>query len=203
MAGHFSREAPMKEEECDGSDFCSLQFQALRAEILGIKERVVKHQLLGITGIPLIIGAGEKYDLSAILIVSPLITLAFALLLVFEQSSLMRAGEYIKDHIEPRLGPKDMWKWENWLQQNKKRRKPERFFACSAYILFAVYFAIGTIIAFTTLADEIGTVAAFVVLGLYCGGFVLAMHLVVVNFRTCTGQAREPAGDVSKTDKQG
>ena len=79
------------------SNFHVIQFQALRAEILGIKERLIKLQLLGITGIPLIFGAGEKYDLSAVLIVSPLIVLAFAFMLVFEQGSLMRAGEYIKN----------------------------------------------------------------------------------------------------------
>jgi hypothetical protein len=133
-------------------NFYVLQFKALRAEILAIKERVIRLQMIGITGIPLIIGAGEKYDLSAVLMISPLITLAFAFMLVFEQGSLMRAGEYIKDNIENHLCPSGLYGWENWLQQKSKRRRAESFFAWSAHIIFAVYFIIGTWLAYHSIS---------------------------------------------------
>lgn len=111
------------------NDFMVIQYQALRVEILAIKERVIRLQIIGITGIPLIIGTGEKDDISAVLIVSPLIVLAFVFMLVFEQGSLMWAGEYIKNNLEIPLCHGDFIGWENWLQLKASRRKAEAFFA--------------------------------------------------------------------------
>lgn len=177
--------------KADASNFYEIQFQALRYEILGIKERVIKVQLLGITGIPLIIGAGAKYDLSAVLLFSPLIVLAFAFMLVFEQGSLMRAGEYIKDNLEKPLCHKGLTGWENWLQQKPSRRKAEKFFAWSAHIVFVVYFVVGTWLAFTALTKIIGSMPAVVMISIYCGGFLLAIYLVVSNFRIGTGLPKQ------------
>ena len=166
-------------------EFATMQYDALRSEILGIKERVIKLQLLGVAGIPLVIGAGEKYDIKAVIIFGPLIVLVFALILLFEQASLMRAGEYIKDNLEPILANTNLNGWEKWLQMEPKRRKAEKYFAWSAHIAFGVYFVIGIIFSYNLLV-KINTALSFAVIGAYCGGFILALYLVITNFRIGT-----------------
>jgi hypothetical protein len=178
----------MEEKDQSWRDFQIMQFEALRAEILGIKERVIRLQVIGVTGIPLVIGAGEKYELSAILMAAPLITLVFTFMLLFEQNSLMRAGEYIKENLEsPPLCPQGLTGWEHWLEGETRRRTAEAFFAWAAYIAFAVYFALGTYLAYGPVNEQLGTTAAVAILGLYCGGFLLGLYLVVTNLRTRTG----------------
>ncbi|MGA2904785.1 MAG: hypothetical protein ABSD98_13200 [Candidatus Korobacteraceae bacterium] len=177
----------MEDRGQSSRDFRAIQYEALRAEILSIKERVIRLLMVGVTGIPLVIGAGEKFQLSAILMASPLITLVFVFMLVFEQSSLMRAGEYIKDNLElSPLCPDDLTGWEHWLQAASSRRTAEAFFAWAAYIVFVVYFAIGTYLAYGSIKDRLGPTVAIASLGLYCGGFLLALYLVVTYLRTGT-----------------
>jgi hypothetical protein len=166
------------------NDFARIQFESLRAEILGIKERVIRLQIIGVTGIPVVIGAGQKLDLVAILMGAPLITLIFAFILVFEQNSLMRAGEYIRTQIEPRLCSDDLMGWEEWLEDRSERRQAETFFAWSAFIAFAMYFALGTYLAVQSIFLQFGTIVGFSSLGVYSGGFILALYLVVTNLRT-------------------
>jgi len=164
-----------------------MQYEALRAEILDIKERVIRLQTLGVTGIPLVIGAGEKFQLAAILMASPLIVLVFVFMLVFEQNSIMRAGEYIKENLETTpLCPADLTGWEHWLEAGEGHRTAEAFFAWAAYIAFVVYFAMGTYLAYWSMKEKLGPAAAVASLGLYCGGFLLALYLVVTNLRTTT-----------------
>jgi len=173
------------------NNFAELQFKELRNEILGIKERIIKLQLIGVSGIPLIIGAGEKYSLTAVLMVSPLITLVFAFMLIFEQGSLMRVGEYIKNIIEPLLTKDLFMGWEAWLQHKKRRRRAEIFFAWSVHIAFAVYFVLGTWRAYGAIKAELSQLAAFGGLGLYCGGFLLAMYLIISNFQIGTASSNK------------
>ena len=181
----------MVDDKEKNREFAKLQYEALRQEILGIKERVIKLQLIGISGIPLVIGAGEKYDLSSVLMVSPLVTLIFAFMLIFEQGSLMRAGEYIKDILEPALTENSILGWESWLQEEgMPRRESETFFAWSVHIAFAVYFIIGSWLAYGAIHKTFGQLASTVGIGLYCGGFALAMYLIISNFRIGTGPAK-------------
>ena len=119
--------------------------------------------------------------------VGPLITLTFGFMLIFEQGSLMRVGEYIKDIIEPVLTDKRFIGWEAWLQQDKRRRRAEIFFAWSVHIAFAVYFALTTWLAYNAIYKEIGQLVAVSGLGLYCGGFLITMYLLITNLRIGTG----------------
>ena len=48
-------------------DFAVMQFKELRNEILDIKIRIIKLQVIGISTIPIIVGVGEKYDITAVL----------------------------------------------------------------------------------------------------------------------------------------
>jgi len=110
----------------------------------------------------------------------------FVFILVFEQNSLMRAGEYIRTQIEPRLCEATITGWEKWLEESSQRRYAETFFAWSAFIAFALYFALGTYFAVQSIFAQFGAAIGVALLGIYCGGFVLALYLVVTNLRTHT-----------------
>lgn len=137
-------------------NFLLAQFTALREEILAIKASLIKLQLIGITGIPLIMGIGGKYDSPVILLFIPFISLVFIFIFIFEQSCIMRIGDYIKEHIEKRmcLECEAFTGWEQWLQDNpngmKKRRflYPELLLYSAIHIVFVIYYIIGVYFAY-------------------------------------------------------
>jgi len=169
------------------SDFVELQFIELRKEILGIKERIIKIQVLGVTGIPVIFMASRlKTDFNNIFMFLPLITSVIGLILIFEQNSLMRAGEYIKNTIEPILAPRNFIGWEEWLQAKKERRKAETFLSLSVHITFLFYYLIGLAPAYCTLKTEYGISIAKIGIGIYILIFFSAIYLIINNFATGT-----------------
>ena len=138
--------------------------------------------VLGVTGIPIVIGAGQTYDLATVLMASLLITLVFTFILLFEQNSLMRAGKFIKEQLEAiLLSRKPLRGWEHWLQADESRRKAESFFEWSAYMAFVLYFLLGTYLAYPEINQRFGAKIANAALGVYSGGLLLALYLVVTN----------------------
>lgn len=182
-------------------NFAELQFTALRSEILSIRERIIKLESIGITGIPLVLGVGDMYDITAVLMVGPVITLVFAFMLVFEQGSLMRAGEYIKNVLEPILtnDGNDFRGWESWLQDKPRRRRAESFIAWSVRLLFALYFVMGTYLAYGAVLNSFSQLIANCGLAMYCGVFSFAMYLVVIDFRIGTGKNSPARRSVGST----
>ncbi|CAK8712479.1 MAG: hypothetical protein CDV28_101121 [Candidatus Electronema aureum] len=161
-------------------EFISLQYQALRNEILGIKERLIKVQLGGITAIPFIIGSGLQYKLWPVLLVSPVITLVFAFMVIFEQTSLMRAGAYLKQKTENVLVPIGFMGWEEWLERSPKGRLAENFFAWSVHIVFSVYFFLGLSFVYEAAKNlNFPVVIALGLVAFYTGGFSWALYVVI------------------------
>jgi len=167
-------------------EFLFLQFKALRDEIVGKTERVVRIQLTGVTAIPLVIGAGEKYNILIVLAASPIVTIVFSLILLYEQNGIMRAGRYIRTHLEPILFPKQTIGWEEWLEDIAANRRAERFFALSAYIAFSLYYLGGSCLAFLAVRASFGQEVAVVLTAIYAGGFLLALYVVITNFAVNT-----------------
>src|SRR5262249_2221011 len=132
--------------------------------------------------------AADKYDFQIALLVSPVITVIFALMLLFEQNSIMRAGRYIKDHIESAMyertdsqdrvtGPPG---WEHWLEKAPENRKAEKIFAWSVYVTFSIYYLLGAALSLQRVHNLWGDSALIVgvFVGLYAAGFLFAMFLV-------------------------
>jgi hypothetical protein len=170
----------------EAHDFLLEQYKALREEILGVMERVVRIQLVGITGIPLVIAAGEKYDLGPVVMAGPIVTIIFSLLLLYEQNGAMRAGRYIRRHLEPRLSKKAYVCWEEWLEEDAENRKPEKFFAWAAYIAFSLYYGGGTYLAYRSLSAQYGDRVGLVLLLIYLCLFIVALYLVIRNLAVGT-----------------
>jgi hypothetical protein len=167
-------------------EFLFLQFRTLRDEIAAKSERVVRIQLSGVTAIPLVIGAGEKYGVLIVLAASPIITIVFTFILLYEQNGIMRAGRYVRLHLEPFLAEQQATGWEEWLEQYPANRRAEKFFALSAYIAFSLYYLGGSYLAFLTVKATYGDQLAVVLAAIYAGGFLLALYLVVTNFAIST-----------------
>lgn len=183
------KEKALTKPEVD--EFLLAQYKALRDEILGLMERVVRIQLIGVTAIPLVIGAGEKYELGLVTAAGPVVTVVFALILLYEQNGLMRAGEYIRSHLEPYLCPSGVLGWEAWLEIEPKNRNAERYLAWSAYIAFTLYYAGGTYLAYRSIRLEYGLIAASMLAVVYSIIFVVAFCFVVVNFRSSSRRIEE------------
>lgn len=176
-------------------EFKLTQYSALRNEILELKQRVIHILTIGLTSIPVIIGSSKEYEWTFALVASPVITVLFVFMLIFEQLSLMRAGCYIKDCIEEpifRTIKNHDYGWETWLELDvSERRKGERFFLCSALITFCLYYLGGTYLAYDKLLNsgfgvcspfKCGQTIAAIAAGFYIGCFVLTLALVINNF---------------------
>ncbi|MCW5200246.1 hypothetical protein VU07_00275 [Desulfobulbus sp. F4] len=170
-------------------EFLILQFHALRDEILALKERVIRMQTVAISGIPLIIAAGDKLELDIVIMASPIITVIFVLMLSFEENSIMRAGRYIRKHIEPELKSSDIIGWEGFLQKpGEQNRFAEKIFLSSVIIAFAFYYIGGAVLAYVKVkaSKDYGQYATL--LGMFYGVlFPFFIFFVIKIFRTDTG----------------
>jgi len=168
-------------------NFISNQFFALREEILALKERVIRIQSTAITGIPLLVAAGEKFNLDFVLIVSPIITAVVVLMLSFEQNSIMRAGRYIRKHIEPKLKSEDMIGWEEFLEKpEEKNRNAEKYFLSSVVISFVLYYLAGAILAYLKTKPKYGDEFGMLLAIFYMCILPFSVFFVLKNFKIGT-----------------
>jgi len=171
-------------------EFLMSQFHTLRDEILALKERVIRMQLIAISGIPLLVAASTSLNLDFVIIVSPIITAVVILMLSFEQNSIMRAGRYIGKYLEPALKPDNTMGWEEFLEQpSEKNRNAEKYFLASVIIAFALYYIGGAILAFLRIqkisniyAEHFAIFSGFIYLSL----FPFFLYFVTKNFKTST-----------------
>ncbi|MDZ4658549.1 MAG: hypothetical protein SH868_13310 [Bythopirellula sp.] len=122
-------------------DFSKQQYIALRAEISESKSRVF---WLLITGMFLVLAAGylaaaypEAFANAAI----PFLLLALMLSFIAEESNISRAGRYLREVVEPRIGALDGW--EHWLEsQGERYREVDRAFVVGFSTIFLTFFII-------------------------------------------------------------
>jgi len=168
--------------------FLIKQFEAIREEILALKERVIRIQTISISGIPLMIAAGEKYNLDFVIIVSPLITAVVVLMLCFEQNSIMRAGRYIRKYIEPNLKSGNIIAWEEFLEiPDERNRNAEKYFLSSVILTLALYYVVGAILAYVRIAKYYDNNIALLSAIFYGSIFPFYIFFVLKTFKTSTG----------------
>lgn len=172
-------------------DYTRLQYKALRTEIDYLTKVLMQFQGISVSAIPLIVGTGEKYDLDFVVLAGPIITVVFALMLLFIQDSIMRAGEYIRTTVEPRLRAEGETGWEQWLEHQPKNRTAEAFFAWSAHIAFSLYYLGSSYLAHGRLATRFGAGVANGAIGFYLGLFAICLFLLIKNLRTNTKGVNE------------
>lgn len=179
----------------EGIDFLIHEYYALRSEILGTKERVMRIHITGLAGIPLFVAAGEKLDLHLLILVSPVVTAIFTLVLMFEQNSLMRAGRYIRVHIEKPLKNKlsgdvrqlELIGWEHFLElPDEKNRQAELYFSASAVGAFSLYYIGGTLLAYLYAKNNYPHPLATAIALIYGSAFLFCVYYGWNNFKVGT-----------------
>lgn len=168
-------------------EYLRLEYQSLRQEILALKERVIREFALGLTGVPIIMGAGFTSHYYLLLLMSPIIVVAGYLMLLFEQNSIMRAGTYIGVMIEDNLLDHPDLGWEDWLETGNNRQA-EAFFHYSAATAFIIYYIVGALLAHHS-STQPELFQSFpwlpeVVKYFYGSVFLFAVAFVVKNFKT-------------------
>ncbi len=160
----------------DQNSFITQQFAALRREIESQQARLFWIVVIGLLGVPtlthVVWSAGTLVWLAL-----PFFVLVLILLFLAQQSQMMRAGRYVREHIENRLT--DMQGWESWLESRSALRLMDRHFsACFIVIFFAYYFlSIGMAIHrlwMDAVEDPSGLYWRFV----YCAGAVYAIATI-------------------------
>lgn len=132
------------------SEFLKHQFITLREEIRESKARSFKLVVLGSVFIPLAGYAADRLELFFASASLPFVIVLIILSFISEQNAIIRAGRYIKEHVEPRIA--GATGWEKWLESNHKLRSVDRYFFGSFMVMFFIYYAIGSAAAIQTLA---------------------------------------------------
>jgi hypothetical protein len=124
--------------------FIREQFVTLREEIKAINARLFWIVVMGLFGVPaltyLALGVREY-----VVLLVPYSTLVVIVLFLAEQNKMMRAGRFVREHIEPVVG--DAPKWEAWLESRTELRLMERHFAACFIVIFFIYYAVTISIA--------------------------------------------------------
>ncbi|GJM24429.1 MAG: hypothetical protein DHS20C16_08440 [Phycisphaerae bacterium] len=122
----------------EANEFSKHQYLALRSEIEGRQSHLFWIVLVGAVGLPVItyFASGPQQFLWVIM---PYFTLLLILAFIAEQHAMMRAGRFIREHIEKECC--EGMAWEQWLESNGAFRRMEaHFFAGFIVVFFLFYF---------------------------------------------------------------
>lgn len=162
-------------------DFSKQQYIALRAEISESKARVF---WLLIAGMFLVLAAGymaAEYPAAFANAAIPFLLLALMLSFIAEESNISRAGRYLREIVEPKIG--DLNGWEHWLEsQGERYREVDRAFVVGFSTIFLTFFIISASLTIRQL-DVVGrsqlliwTLGTAYVLSAVCVVYVLLRH---------------------------
>lgn len=132
------------------AEFLKHQFLTLREEIRACKARAFMILILAAVFIPATGFAAQQWANTFATASLPFITLVLMVAFVAEQNAIIRAGRYIKDHIEPHM--KEITTWEKWLESNHRHRDVDRYFFGSFLFVFLLFYAVGAGTAVESLA---------------------------------------------------
>ena len=127
--------------------YIELQYLALREEILQCRTRLFAIITGGSAIVPAIQMIADYYHAGVINLVLPIIVVVLIFLFISENNALMRAGLYIRKHIEPCV--QEYIGWETWLETNKdiSPRRVDRYLNYSFYLVSTLYYAGGVYLA--------------------------------------------------------
>ena len=121
----------------DKKDYLIQQFATLRREIEDQQRRVFWIVVMGLLGVPVL----TYFLLTAntpIWMTLPLLLLVLIVLFLAQQNNMMRAGRYIREHIESQVDYTPGW--ESWIESRPELRVMDKQFAASLIILFFLFY---------------------------------------------------------------
>jgi positive regulator of sigma E activity len=143
---------------------------------------LIQIQSIGITSIPIVVTASVFYGFHILVYLSPIITIIISAMLMFEQNSIMRAGSYIRNYIEPNLKDSKELGWENFLQDTNNRIA-EKSFRLSVVLVYSLYWLVGTILSYWELYTNGKLFIANILSVLYVGSFFFCIYYYWNHFR--------------------
>ncbi|MCP4593894.1 MAG: hypothetical protein GY842_24430 [bacterium] len=114
------------------------EFLSLRQEIRASRTRLFWILVIGLIGVPALTYLATLAEFYIWLLV-PYSVLLLIVMFLSEQSSMMRAGRYIRERIETESGTGPQW--EGWLESRPHFRTVDRHYvACFLIVFFLYYF---------------------------------------------------------------
>jgi len=133
-------------------EFMKQQYLTLRDEIRASKARIFLLLIIGTLFIPAA-GFTAKASSAAFAAASmPFIVLVLMIAFVMEQNSIIRAGTYLKNYVEPHI--EGVTTWESWLESNVRLRDTDRYFFGSFLLVYFLFYAVGAGSAVDALASQ-------------------------------------------------
>jgi len=136
----------MSEEE-----FMKQQYVTLREEIRACKARTFAVLVLGTLFVPIAGFLANQFKSSFATASMPFVLLVLMLAFITEQNGVIRAGRYLKEHVEPKI--QGLVTWERWLESSRKLRDVDRAFFLSFLLVFMLFYAVGAGLALTSIAE--------------------------------------------------
>lgn len=149
-------------------EFLKQQFLTLREEIRDSKARIFQLLLVGTILVPLLIFAADQFKSNFASVVIPFVVLVIMVAFVIEQHTIIRAGRYLKEHVEPHV--QGALGWEHWLESNRRLREMDRIFFGSLILVFLVFYAASTAAALNRLSEVAYNSYAYAGIGYGIGG---------------------------------
>lgn len=171
------------------NEFLTAQFSTLREEIKSTKMRLFSIVALGLISVPVITYLSTHDGMRYVAPMIPYLILVWTILFLSEQNALMRAGQYIREHIEPKMAGDNGW--ESWLEARPHTRTLDKYFHVCFVLVFFVYYFISVGYAVESLwtgewdKGEIGwkMIAGLVTYGI---GAVWMVATMLQHWRSCT-----------------
>jgi hypothetical protein len=135
----------------DNKDFLHDQLVFLRNEILARQARVFWTVIIGLLGMPALTYLAVGADM-LVWLALPFLVLVVIILFLSEQNAIMRAGRYIREHIEIQMG--QSMGWEAWLESHAEFRLMEKNFIGSFIVIFFLYYFLSIGMALYRLSVE-------------------------------------------------
>src|SRR5262249_39467035 len=146
-ARYAGQETAMSAEE-----FMKQQYLTLRDEIRASKSRIFILVVMGTILIPAVGFAAQEYAATYASASMPFVILILMICFLMEQNCIVRAGRYLKEHVEPHIN--GITTWETWLESNHALRETDRFFFGSFLLVFFIFYAVGAGMAIEAMADR-------------------------------------------------
>ena len=160
------------------------QFTTLRTEIQASKMRAFYLLLVGIMLVVLAayLAAVEPkmYTNAAI----PLVLLVLVLAFAAEQNSIIRAGRFIREYVEPSIDKANGW--ERWLESNHGFREVDRFFFGGFVLTFIAFFVVTATLSLVQLNATNRAIIPVCAAALYGLSLLCVIIVLIRHWHSCT-----------------
>jgi hypothetical protein len=149
-------------------EFMKQQYLTLRDEIRTSKARVFALVVIATLFVPIAALAARQFDNTFAAVSLPFVLIVLMLAFIMEQNSIVRAGKYLKEHVEPQID--GLVTWESWLESNHRMRSADRYFFGSFLLVFMLFYVIGASIAAESMSHDFPEQLWYVVVAYGIGG---------------------------------